>query len=540
MPNELKQLREMRKQIPEEPVDYSGVAGLGASVPKAVRAIYDQHFREHKLAGKDDTAAHAHGARMLRHAGWYKTSTGWKQLSPDVRKKVNVREAIKQPGGRYVIEGVDLFHPNAIKGKQLAFGPAENAELIENTQRAIVNGGQKPAIVEGHTSDEQKMLGIQLDAQGSGIGFRESPRGKGWIRCDLVDVPQEMKDRLVDLKLPGLSVKIIKDPTGNNPRIGHIALLGGSMQALSHLPGLEVFSAEASNGGQLCFSADPPGEHIMGPKIKDCHAAYASAYAAYEAAEESSKLGEPGSVEKLRNAGQKLASALKALSGECSEGDYEAEAGAGGEPDAPLATAATGAGAMPTDQGPMDSVPQAYDSDIDDALDFACNEANIMNDPKQVFLNLANIARRERNEKKVLSANVGKLTKMMEGMAGKMFRNEFSADIDDVGKTHVLPPKDIIEMNFAACLESKDPIAAKLRFLKTLRAGQKKQNPADQPTIFSAEDHPEGGVDFSSDSQIGASLERLKALGIANPNNDDRAVGRAVSGNGKANPNILR
>jgi hypothetical protein len=528
------------------------------ATPKAVKDAYDRAYKEAISGGKSDQMAHAHGARMIRHAGWYKGSRGWRQLTPDLRGKVNVREAIRQPNGRYLVEDVDLFFPNATKGPELPFTVADNREIIENTNRSIAAGGQKPALVEGHTNDEQRMLGIQLDAMGGGINCRESPRGKGWIRCDLVDVPEETVQRLRDLKLPGLSIKIIKDPTGLNPRIGHIALLGGSMQALSHLPGLEVFMAEASN--ELCFSSDASsfqGVPMFGPKMKDCHAAYASAYAAFEAAEAAHNTGEPGSVEKLRSAGKKLADAFKGLSAECSEGEFGADGGEEPNPPTggtdggadmgqsnPLATAPAGpSGEMPQDLSgtsmPGGGSAPAYSTD--EILSFASNESNIINRPKDVFLGLSEALRRERSQNQNLTKHVATLTKFTKGMAQNMLRAEFSTEMDKMAREgFVLPGKDILDMNYSSAEQTAEPRSAVMQFVRTLRAScAKKQNPAGQAAIFSASDAPEGAtvVDFSSDSQITAAIDSISKYIPVAPRQQHRPS--PVSTGPARNPNIL-
>lgn len=500
----------LRSALPKKPMPTAKPISFDASAPRSVTDIYHRHYQEHRDAGKSDAESHAHGARMIRHAGWYRGARGWKQLTPDLRRKVNVREAIKQPNGRYVIEGVDVFYPNAIKDKSLSFNKDDVRELVENTNRAIANGGQKPCLIEGHTSDEQKMLGIQLDSHGCGVNWRESPRGQGWARCDFVDVDEETVRRLKDLRLPGLSVRITKDPTGLNRRFGHIALLGGSMQALSHLPITEIYSTQ----DQLCFSADSEaffptkGFPMFGANLKGCHSAYASAYAAYEAAEESQKTGEPGSVEKLRDAGNKLAAALKSLSGECSEGDYEA-----GEGDAPLAVAPpppAAAGASP-----------AYASL--EGIDFE-------SDPSAAFATVVGAVKASRAENAKLVASLKSVTRLAEGLSGKLLRTEFSSEVEKLERDgHVLPGKDEIEAEFSAVVESTDPRSSMNRTLKMLRSLPKKPSPAAAGQIFTADTAGATGIDYSSDAEVDASLKRVASiLGSTSLTEHDAALGRGV------------
>lgn len=501
-----------------------------AGAPKAAMDAYYGAKQQMLDAGKSDVEANAHAGRMIRHAGWFKVPSGWKQLTPDLRKKINVREATRQPSGRYVVEGVDCFYPNATKDKNLSFHPEDNYDLIENTNRSIAQGGQKPCLVVGHTSDEQRMIGIQLDGHGFGVNWRESPRGRGWMRCDLIDVDPETVDRMKELKLPGLSIKIISDPTGLNKRVGHIALLGGSMQALSHLPITEIFSAT----NQLCFSADsaafPKGTPMFGPKMKDCHGAYATAYAAFEAAEESCKTGEPGSVEKLRSAQNGLASALKALAAQTSEGKdgkadaaYEGEGMGGGmgmEGAAPTAAA-------PTEGAPVDpgAAPAYSNEDIDGIVaEFSSDTGR----PDVAFAALAKIVKNERAEKGRLAANLKHVTRIAAGVAGKLLQADFSSEVATLERAgHTLPDKEAIAAEFSACVESKDPRASITRFLKTLKSLPKRPSPASVGAVFDNSAAGEASAEFSSDAEINASLARVTGmLGSTSLSEQDIALGR--------------
>ena len=67
-----------------------------AGAPREVTDLYHKHHSEMLDQGKSRDEAHAHGLRMIRLAGWFRGSGGkWSRLTPDLRKKVNIREAIE-------------------------------------------------------------------------------------------------------------------------------------------------------------------------------------------------------------------------------------------------------------------------------------------------------------------------------------------------------------------------------------------------------------------------------------------------------------
>src|SRR4051812_42962813 len=86
-----------------------------AGAPRAVVDLYHEARERQTEQHGDAERAHRYALGEIRRAGWFRTSKGWQQLTPDLREKVAVREAIKQPDGRYVIEGVPVFMPNAVK-----------------------------------------------------------------------------------------------------------------------------------------------------------------------------------------------------------------------------------------------------------------------------------------------------------------------------------------------------------------------------------------------------------------------------------------
>lgn len=286
-------------------------------------------------------------SRIVRNAGWYKTADGsWAQLTPDLREKVNIRQGIKQPDGRYLIQDVDIFYPNEVKGREFAFTPERIAEIVRNTNSAIDSGSQPPGLVREHPSADRKANGIASPAKGYGFHFRPSPR-PGMTRCDIVAAP-EIYEEWKKGDWIGLSAGFACDHSGTNMRFGHIALLGADMQALSRLPRVEVYSTD----NQLCFSSDTgifesKGKHMPLPALND-----AQRNAMKKVAEAQKKLGdvwlsfaasEPDAQTKEDEAKKLFAAAVAELEAsgiqlpefaaedESGEGDDEGESNSGGE-----------------------------------------------------------------------------------------------------------------------------------------------------------------------------------------------------------------
>lgn len=266
--------------------------------------------------------------RAVRLAGWYRAPAGWKQLTKDLRDKVNVRQAVSQPDGTFAIYDVDVFYPNAVKGDtaESQYRPEDIESICQNTNRAINNGGQKPGLIEGHPNAFQKALGQQAACYGAAVNWRMSPRGRGWARCDLIDIQPEFVKKLIGRKLPGLSAYINLDGGGLNRRFGHVAALGGDIQALAHLPTHEIYSDDS----QLCFSATPPKASRRKPvrntmpftdQQKKAFEAVSHAYAACTAEE-------PGSDDKMKEAQKMFAAAFPG--GDAGGGGEDA--GAEGQP----------------------------------------------------------------------------------------------------------------------------------------------------------------------------------------------------------------
>lgn len=218
------------------------------TLPPEALNLYAKSREEHK--DMDNPTAHTYALKSLRLAGWYKGVAGWKQLAPDVREKVNVRNAVKQPDGKYMIENVPVFYPNEVKeNPEQHFTSQDIDEVVHNTNKMITGGSQRPGLTEGHVSPLRLAVSGEAKTFGFGINWR---RDGQFATCDLVDVDASAVANLRDKKLTGLSVGFAWDANQTNRRIGHIAMLGGDIQALSSLPTVEIYASE----GQVCFAAE--------------------------------------------------------------------------------------------------------------------------------------------------------------------------------------------------------------------------------------------------------------------------------------------
>lgn len=230
----------------------AAVEAIGTA-PAAVRRLFGDALEAALSDHGDRDKAHRHALAQIRRAGWFRTASGWKQLAPDVRDKLAVREPVLQPDGRYVIEGVPVFCPNAVKmtpDGPLAFDRDDVRSMARNTNAAIARSGWRPAllIAGNHPQDESR-------AYGAAVNYREAKGRPGLMVCDLVDVDPEAVDLLTKRRLPGLSARLAQDGGGLARRIGHVAMLAAEAPALHMLPALEL---AYSVPNQLCFSADVP------------------------------------------------------------------------------------------------------------------------------------------------------------------------------------------------------------------------------------------------------------------------------------------
>lgn len=285
------------------------VTDTAASMPPAVASIFLSAVSTLTSGGMAEDKATQIALRQVRHSGHYSTPGGWKQLGPDVRDKINIRQAVKQPDGTYAVFGIDCFHPNATKGNEdERLFTAERIRLaIENTNRHIEAGGPPPGLTQGHPNPSQKAIGVEIPVWGKCVHFSESPKGPGWARCDIVDVAPAMYRAWQEGKFIGFSSGMVSDANSLNLRFGHVAALGGDAQALPQLTYTEIYAADE----QLVFAAEPLVSNEKGTAmanysaLKTAHAAMSSAFASAEA-------GEPGWEKKLEEAQD----GMKAAAGE--------------------------------------------------------------------------------------------------------------------------------------------------------------------------------------------------------------------------------
>ena len=445
------------------------------TAPKEVVEIYNRAYAEHKPKGHPE--AHKRALRMVSLGGWYKGGKGWSQKHPDLTNKVAIREAVQQPDGRFVIENVPCFYPSAVKGKESSHSADDINRYIQNTNRMIASGAQKPALVEGHPDPGAAMLGMQSDSLGSPVNWRAHPTRKGWAMCDLVDVVPEIVSRMKDRKITGLSVGLAKDANNLNKRFGHVALLGGTTQALSQLPATEVF---ASN---LNFSADtetfPQGNPMkLNDKQKACFKAMKDCYDAYEAAEESEKVGEPGADEKVKEA---FAACM------AKKGEFDAAMSEDSEPGNPT----NGSPMEPNLSAPANSANAAElsapesDTPPDDSEYAAITDAAIIADPLPPLQKMREFIQRQ-----------GRVLKAM--LVQNRFR-DFSAACDELRRTgRPVPAGNDLRTEFDLCFAARDiekaekALTYRLEQFKCLAPNRTAAtvNNGTNDAFFSADDEP--------------------------------------------------
>lgn len=261
--------------------------------------------------------------QRLNHRGWFKTDLGWERLGPNVSDKVNVRHAMKQPNGRYLVRDVVCFYPNAVKGADdRRFYSEERIKLaIDNTNRAIGAGGQRPALALEHPNEYQKMAGVPAKGFGSAVNWRYSG---DMARCDLVDVDPVVVQEWKKRKFTGLSAGLVTDADSLNIRFGHVALLGVESQALAALPTTEVFKTNDT----LFFSAEPyTGDSIMSVTAdqKKLYCAMKERFGALQTAFACAEAGEPGANKKIEEAFAAYKTARTEFKGDTFEHEDEDE-----------------------------------------------------------------------------------------------------------------------------------------------------------------------------------------------------------------------
>ena len=252
---------------------------MESELPPELAKVYTAAKERAVDSGATEQVATDMGLRAIQHAGWYLTSEGWQQLSPDVRDRVQVRQAIPQPTGQSLIRNVLCFYANAVKEDD-PYDQGMVRSIIDNTNRALQSGSQTVGIIKTHPNPINKAVGKFPKLYGEAFNFREPMDKPGWVECDLLVNP-ELADEWKQKQITGLSVGIFGDAGGLNRRIGHVAAMGAETQALSALPRTEVFASSR----MVCFAAEP---FETGSKMtkSQCYAAMAAAYAAKEAGEE--------------------------------------------------------------------------------------------------------------------------------------------------------------------------------------------------------------------------------------------------------------
>lgn len=436
------------------------------TAPADVARIYRDARQAMTEGGREAEEAHHVALRQIQLAGWYLTGEGWKRLGPDVRDRVNVRRAELQPDGRYLIRDVDVFYPNAVKGGDgdVDVYTAERIlQAVENTNRMIAAGGQRPSLTRVHPNPLSKAMGTFIASHGAPINWRESPLGEGWARCDLSDVSPEVVADWRGRKITGLSAGIVKDAAGLNERFGHVAMLGGESQALSSLPATEVYAAgetvcfsvnaedvtkmAKTNTGNFCADSGEIQRRVNGmdkemiQKMKDGYAALHAAYSSFDT-------GEPGADEKVKEAEKKMHDLRE---------QYAAGTSAGTKPDDSAATSSNNAAgeatgtklpAAPTLTKTTDQTGKTVDVDAGKTSFSAADSASFA-------------AQLETQSKLIREQQV-----TISALLGKNMRNDFQKQVDQLkGDGHQFDA-DAAYAQFDACDGNKKQIEALVGFLK--------------------------------------------------------------------------
>lgn len=470
------------------------------ALANAPQDVMDAYFKAREsFAGTDEEESHSSAMRAVQHAGFYRVGNQWKRLGPDVREKVNLRRAERQPDGRYLVCDVDVFYPNAAKGADTQFDADRIGQIIINTNRAIESGGQRPSLTKIHPSPLSKAMGTFIPSYGHAINFRESPRGKGWMRCDLADIDPEVIGDWKLRRATGLSAGIVDD-AGLNERVGHVAMLGGESQALAQLPVTEVFSTD----GMVCFSAEIPKDMrpIMNAKLfaamKDCYSGLATAYAAAES-------GEVGADKKIEEAKGRLAAAEK-------EFNADPMGGCGMPPMGGAMPPAGGApGMTPGDAAPPPP-PPAFDAKS------PLPEEPALGGPTQPSTKMEFSAE--------MRETVRRLEMQNAALLGQAARRDFSAKCDELRRKGHQFDQVAIDKMFAASIGNKDQMEALYEFLGKTPV---QANPASFGAVFGAE----GGHSFAAGSE-GDEREIVsmlrKSLPGTNFSADDLKFGMKLAG----------
>jgi len=441
---------------------------------KELRTIFDAELKSQLARGASADEAERMAYRAAQHAGWYETVDGWKRIAPDLREKINVRKAMKQGDGTYLIQDVDVFYPNAVKGAngQIAAYDAEDVQnRIHNSSLAVSSGGIVP-LTPTHIRPEHKFTGVTIPAIGKCINWRQSPRGEGWARCDIADVNQDTIDSWKMGRITGFSAGLTEDTGGTNKRFGHVAALGGEPQALSRLPRTEIYAADdiTSFPGQLCFSADA-GTVSTGATMPKNHSKLAPHFSALTAAFAAMDAGEPGADEKFKQANEGYCSAMKEYSGvDAPAGEPTVEHN-GGEEEEEANPAAEAAIDKAADKGEGEEEP--FSATLDEAAQ------NFSADPAGAFGKMIGVL-------KPMAKRVAVLTKENHSLRQQTARSQFGEFIAGLAKAGHTFSADDAMATFDAAGGNQAMIAA----LKKMLQGTPKAPPslADAGDVFSADE----------------------------------------------------
>lgn len=491
------------------------------SGPSEIVDLYEAEYYSRVEQGDDFDSAEKSASMAIRHAGWYQTEKGWEKLGPDLRGKVNVRKATKQPDGRFFIQDVPVFYPNAVKGsdESARFDNSSIKRAIENTNRSIAEGAQKPALVLEHPHPAQKMAGVAKPAFGTAINFRLGPKNDGFVHCDLENVAPEVVDQWKKGNWIGLSAGFVEDAGSLNLRFGHVALLGADMQALSYLPMTELFSSR-----DLWFSTDTvflsKGTNMPTPNPEARAAAEKQHYGALSAAYASIAAGEPQSKSKLSEAFSAIREARKQFGNDfmCNYGE-EPEAGMEHEDEAEdvkLIEEMLGGGDEDNEdqyagQEPKEEtmIPEATKLDSDLTIEQDDTEIPDAKTNAEFSAMKAELGSLRKQNKE--------LTKTVQAMYGRELRNQFDAFITNLqSEGHQFDAATARE-TFMECAKNRD-IKGIERTKKLLRSTPKKSKEeaakpealSEMGTMFSADDgHPGSNRRISNDADNGDLLKFL-------------------------------
>jgi len=269
-----------------------------AAMPDAVQTIYTDAGKRYRDEGLAPAEVEKQAWRDVQRAGWYETVDGWKQLGPNLTGKVNVRKLEKQPDGTFVVRGVPMLYPNAIKGSDpnSILDLKRIQKIAQNTNAEYATCGRATGVVLDHPTKG----GEFKPAFGKAIRYRAVSGDPNTYECDIVGLQADIADAWAQAKIIGLSPGIVADAGNLNERIGHLALLGAHAPALSHLPNTEVRYAASET--MVCFSTEPSQlQPLRSPTMNNYpqkRAATEKLMAAYAAAE----AGEPESEKKIAEA----------------------------------------------------------------------------------------------------------------------------------------------------------------------------------------------------------------------------------------------